>query len=375
MKYLKFIAFLLVLSSVSFLSCKKDVVPSGTASYIPTTATNVTGFDLKRLMKKADFESIKDMEFYQEIVKDTKNTAIAAAMKDPSKSGIDLNGRIYISTDVDKDNPENFATHILVPLSNADDFEKLITASDMEFTEQNGLRVFIPSSNGDSSAAMIWDDRLLTINFSNAGKMDVVSKAEKLFGIAPEQSLAHNQNFAKAANSDHDMVTWISTNTLAKNPAAKMALSFVDIDADALKDNYVHGYGDFENGKIVGHTDFYFNDKLEDEVLTRFFKEKSESDFSKVLPSEGLSFAMTGALNFRGMDKFLSERPQSKNYADLVLNNMAGFERKELLATLSGDMMVAGYPDTDEKSGNFIAALSIKNNSKAKEMLENASGQ
>lgn len=369
MKYLQFIAFLFLASCIAFTSCQNEPTPTGTAAYIPANATNVTGFDIKRLIKKADFDEIKDMEFYREIVADAKNPIIAEAIEDPTKSGIDLNGRIYISTDIAKNDHERFSTHVIVPLSNASDFEKLVASADMEFNQENGLRILAPDS--DSSSAMIWDDNILTINFSNQS-MDVISNAKKIFDLQPEQSLAQNKDFAKVANSDHDMVTWMTTNTLAKNPAAKMAFTFIDIDASALKENYIHGYGDFENGKIVGHTDFYFNDELEDELLNRLFHENQGADFSKVLPSDDLAFAMTGAINFRGIDKFLSERPQNKKYADLVINDFAGFERKEILETLSGDMMIAAYPDTEEKSGNFIAALAIKNKSKAKEMLENA---
>ena len=166
----------------------------------------------------------------------------------------------------------------------------------------------------------------------------------------------------------------MSTNTVAENPAAGMALNMIDIDRDALKDNFIHGYGDFEKGKIVGHSDFYLNKALGRGLLGRFFKDGSTTDFSKVLPNENLTFAATGALNFRGMDQFLSERPQTKEYADFVLNDFAGFERRQIIETLNGDMMIAGYTvnPEDMQDGKFIAALALKNNGKAKEMLEKA---
>ena len=103
-----------------------------------------------------------------------------------------------------------------------------------------------------------------------------------------------------------------------------------------------------------------------------FFNDKATTDFTKVLPTDDLTFALKGALNLRGMDQFLSERPQSKQYADFVLNDVAGFERKQILEILNGDAMIAGYGPKGMDGGNFIAALAIKDNSKAKEFLEKA---
>ncbi len=354
------------------VSCKNDNDVTGTAAYIPSTATTVTGLDIQRLMKKADFESIKDMEFFRDMVgKATKQSpVIAAALEDPAKSGIDLNGKIYMTTDLDKNDPESITTHILVPLANANDFEKLVEAADVKFETENGLNVF--SSGNRNDAVMMWDDKLMTLSFSNFSENDTESKARLLFELDSEQSLASNKNFAKAIRTDHDMVTWMSTNSIAENPAAGMALNMIDIDRDALNDNFIHGYGDFENGKIVGHSDFYLNKELGRGFLGRFFKDESSSDFSKVLPTDNLTFAMTGALNFRGMDQFLSERPQTKEYADFVLNDFAGFERKEILETLNGDMLIAGYSADGIRDGNFITALALKNNDKTKDMLNKA---
>ena len=147
-------------------------------------------------MKKADFESIKDMEFFRDMVgKATKQSpVIAAALKDPAKSGIDLNGKIYMTTDLDKNDPEQMTTHILVPLSNSDDFEKLVEAANMNFENKNGLNVFSPDSQGD--AVMVWDDNLMTLSFSNASDKDVEAKARMLFELDEEQSIVNNKSFA-----------------------------------------------------------------------------------------------------------------------------------------------------------------------------------
>ena len=370
MKMIKSFACLLALSFL-IASCQNDSEIAGPATYIPATSTSVMSFDIEKLMKKADFESIKKMSFYQDMLQKSadKNQLIADVLKDPTKSGIDLQGQLYVASDLDKDDPERIATHVLVPLASASDFEKLITASDLEYESINGLK-YIPTENNQ---IMTWSDDLLVFSFTNDYETNIKELAMKVFETNPETSIAQNGDFKKAMRSDHDMSAWMTTNSLAKNPAAGMAFNMIDMDPDALEENYVHGYGDFENGKMVGHADFYFNRKMGKGFLGRFFNDGSETNFSEVLPAENLAFAMSTSINLRGIDQFLSERPQSKEYADFVLNDVAGFERNELLKTLNGDVMIAGYHSNgkiDEE--NFILAVALKNNGKAEEMLKKA---
>ena len=146
------------------------------------------------------------MEFFRDMVgKATKQSpAIAAALENPSKSGIDLTGKIYMTTDIDKNDPESITNHILVPLANASNFEKLVKAADIEFETQNGLNVYVSGKRND--AIMMWDDKLMTLSFANSSDINVQSKARELFVLEGEQSLASNKDFAKAVKTDHDMV-------------------------------------------------------------------------------------------------------------------------------------------------------------------------
>ncbi|HFA51215.1 MAG TPA: DUF4836 family protein [Bacteroidetes bacterium] len=372
MKFIKSIAFLLLLSPFIFTNCKSDPDSlSGTESHIPATATSVNGIDLQRLMKKADFESVKQMDFYQKMIADAKkqSPALAAAMMNPEKSGIDLTGKIYLTTDVDKEQPDQVTTHIIVPLANAADFEALALSTDMTFKNENGLNIYVPE-NGKT--AMIWSEDLLVLSHSNKESENVTGSAKKIFELKGEESLANNKGFRKAMSADHDLSVWMSSNTVSRNSKANMAMAFIGVDPAALEDNHIKGYADFENGKMVGRADFNINDELEDEVFDRFFKKEPKTDFSKVLPADKLSFAMTGALNFRGMDKFLSEHPQSKEYADFVLNDMGGVARKDILSTLNGDVMIAAYAGKDGLKEQFVIALALKNERSANAMLQKA---
>ncbi len=368
MKFIKSIAFLILLSPFFLTNCTNDPVATGAAAYIPATSTSVTGIDVQRLMQKADFESVKQMAFYKKMVSESskKSEVIAAVLENPAKSGIDLNDRVYLTTDVEKDNPKQVTFHVLIPLSNVADFEKLVKEAEVDFETQNGLKIFQP----ENGAAFVWNDELLTITGGDNGDMDVLPKAKQLFEMGENEPVALKGGFNKAMNADHDLVTWFSSSTIADNPTANMALRFIDIAPEALKENYVHAYSDFEDGRIVGHSDFYIKKELGKGLIGRFFKNGTNTDFSKVLPSENLVFAMVGAIDFRGIDKFLSEQPQTKDKADFVLNSIGGLERKKILEMLNGDVMLASYSENEIKDGNYIIAFAIKNPAKASAMLE-----
>lgn len=373
MNQLKNFTFLIVLGALFLSSCQKDIPLTGAATYIPAKATSVTGFNMQRIMKKADFEAIKDMEFFKEMNRKAsdQNPLIAAVLKDPYKSGIDLDDKIYIATELDKDQPKTMTNHLMIPLSNVGDFESLLKAADFKFEQEDGLTI-LHAIGGDEVPTMMWNDQLAVISIGNSEEVNIAERTKELFSLKKEESLLGENSFAKAINQDHDMVTWMSTNQLAENPTAGMALRMIDIDRDALRENFVHAYADFNEGEIKGHADFFLTREMSKEIIQRLFKDKSDTDFSKVLPKDQLMFAMKGAMNFRGMDQFLSERPQSKEYADFVINDFAGFERKEIIETLDGDVMVAAYAADNEKSGQFIAAMALKNNGKAEKMLAKA---
>ena len=375
MNFIKKISFLLFASAFLFnFGCQKDAkIPSDALAYVPATSTIVTAVNLKKLMQKADFEAVKKMEFYQDMLNETgkKNPELSRVLLNPEASGIDLDQKMYMATDVKKENPEEMTTYLLFSLKNAEDFANLFKDQSAEITESNGIKMI----GNDANATLAWNDGLAVFAFSNNSETPLSQQIAQIFKADPANGIAKNSNLRKAIDSDHDIASWMSTDQLAKNDAAGMALNLIDIDPEALKGNYVHSFGDFENGRIIGHSDFFITKDLGEKFIGRFFKKGVKSDFSKVLPGEELTFAAAGALDLRGIDQFLSERPQSKDYADFVLNDL-GMKRKDLLDIFGGDMLVAAYRGDDVfNDPKFLIAIDLKSKKKAQEFLDLAEKQ
>jgi Domain of unknown function (DUF4836) len=371
MNFIKsFSTYLLVSIILMVVACKKDATSSNDAlAYMPPTATSITAIDLKKLMQKADFKAIQQMDFYKEMVSKSEkdNPHITKVLLDPKESGVNLEGKIYSATAFDENNPEEMTTYFYVPLKDAKAFESLWKGSDNEVTEKDGIKMI---DNGGNSL-MGWNQSLVIFAFTNEPSDAFIDRFMAAFTKNEKNELAKDASLQKALSSNHDITSWLSTNPLAKNTGAGFALKMIDVEPDALKDNFISSYADFEKGKMVGHSDFIINDKLGKDFIGRFFKDEAKADFSKVLPKEKLTFATVMALDLVGIDKFLSERPQSKQYADFVLNDM-GIKRKDMIDALGGDVMIAGFSGNTLHDSNIQVSLSLKNEAKAKELLQTA---
>jgi len=354
--------------------CQKDAkVPADALAHVPATASTVTAINLKKLMQKADFESVKKMAFYQDMMAGANNKSpeIGRILMDPETSGIDFEQKAYLATDVNKDNPEEMTTFLFFTLKNAGDFTNLFKGHSGEITEKNGIKML-----GNSTNSMLgWNDRLAVFAFSTQPATEFSDQVVQLFKAGPANGAAALPGLLKALDGDHDFANWTTTDQLAENPAAGMALNLIAINPDALKGNHIHSYGDFEKGRIVGRSDFFISKDLGEQFIGRFFKDEVDTDFSSILPGEGLTAAVACAMDLRGLDKFLSERPQSKEYADFVLNDM-GMKRKDLLEVFGGDMLFATYGgEKGIEDTKLLVAAQMKSKKKAQEFLDQAEKQ
>ncbi len=371
MKLTKSIAICIIASFTIMIGCKEDLEQVGVANYIPSNSNAVTGINTARLMEKADFEAIKKMDFYNRLVSEAnkENSLIADVLMNPSNSGIDLSQKIYIANQVKNIDSIDAALQVFVPLSSVANLEKIMKEAGVAIESENGLKYYSPQPN----FAMVWNDEVLTFTLNSKNDENILNKGFSIFENREEKTqISEQKGFSQAMDSEHDIVSWFSSTAIANDPAVRMASNFMDIDPEILQDNYIHSYADFENGKIVGHADFKVKRAFGRGLIGRLIQDESKTDFSQVLPTDGLSFAVSTSFNFNGIDRFLSERPLTKDKADFVLNNLSGLKRKELLETFSGDMMLASYSTELVNKEDILVALAFKNEKKAKEFFEEA---
>ena len=351
----------LLLAAFLILSaCKSDAPGVGddaAFAMIPQGVTSVTSVDIGALMEKMDYEQVKTKGFFAEMKQeliDDGNQVLVDVLENPESSGIDLDQPVYLVYDVDAKNLDNATTYILASVADKAAFASLVGKStNSAVTAAAGFEYVQP----DRKAVVGWNDDVAMIGGSQA-YTDLTVTANKVFGVTEESSMADNADLRKALTVDADVKTWLTLDAIADNPQAAMGLGVAQISKDDLKDNYIHGYANFEKGKLVSHTDLFLKPGLTKDI-DKLFKDRPKMDAEDFVPGENLVFVFSNSLSFRGLDEVLSGLPFVKGMVNQSLGEY-GFSTEDLAATFGGDIVVAAYTsptDPQRVSGVFITDL------------------
>ena len=121
-------ALLVIMTLLS--ACRNE--PSGSSSKIlnsiPQNAISITEINVPSILDKMDFESVKQMEFYQEMAQEAarENPLFKEVLLDPSNSGIDLKQKQYIANVMDEKTVGNSVTLMIASIADETAFAKLL---------------------------------------------------------------------------------------------------------------------------------------------------------------------------------------------------------------------------------------------------------
>ncbi len=324
---------------------------------IPANATVVTAFDLPTLMEKANFEAVKQMDFYQFFAEKAQEESdiLATVFANPENSGIDLTKKAYLSIELNPDNPEEIYTGIIFNLVSPEDFAGFANS----FRDANvGKRAGYQIADLNESTSLAWNDRVGVIALGE-GIYETEEVMNAFFTPNTETNLANNENLTALLAEEHDVTSWLTSNALAKNKSAKLVLSLAKIDPEALNDNFVHGHVDFDQGKVKAKLNYFFQEKLIEDI-NLLFKENVKTDFSPYISGENLNIYLSAALDFEGLNTALSKRPQIKMFADFALKSY-GLSIQKLNGALDGDFVFATYTGNVNNRQEGLFGIKLNN--------------
>jgi hypothetical protein len=324
---------------------------------IPAQATTVTEINLPSLMEKADFEAMKEMPFYEDMLSKVweEDPQAATLLEDPSQLGIDLEKPAYLFYTINPEDINESFFALVTYVKDQDLFENNIQKGGREIAKGSSFKYLEPTGNG----ILAWSaDGLCLMGFSNS-YVDLVKEAEAYFS-EKESSVSQNKDLQKCFSEKHDIASWSNLNAFAENSDAQFALSMANIDPEALKDNFFHSYADFEDGQVVGNTRWSLQKGLTKD-LDKLFKDAQSSDHTKYLPAEDMALYLSNALDLRGWNEVLSARPQAKNFLNFTLQEF-GITFEDIVKALDGDLTLAFYSSegNSDGSGLFITDIDKK---------------
>ncbi|MDZ7877048.1 MAG: DUF4836 family protein [Saprospiraceae bacterium] len=345
-------------------SCNKTANLDDASKAIPKDAVSVTAINAPSMFQKADFESVKQMDFYKAMVDSASshNTTMADILRDPRKSGVDFTKNIYLVQDY-QIGKSDAGTVALMSLSNAGDFENLLknSSKDVKIESKDGIKFIVSTPKTENTAptnedgfnyadrnkeratTVAWNDKMAIIgDFTEGGGF------RKYFNLKAGETVAANAQFGKLLAAKHDVYTYMSFDKLADDASIKTGAGAMNIDPKDLKGNYAMGYADFENGEIVSKSDYQINAGLRKE-WGLMFKDNVKTDFSKYLKGNNLGFAMTLALDMKGIKEIINTSPQLKGAIELGKGSDS-FSTDDIFKAFDGDVVVAAAPNVANTS-------------------------
>lgn len=349
--------FMFLAIGMIMTSCKNDaaIQMDAAVQHIPSDATQVTVIRIPQLMKKVDFNSLKEMDFYKQMMKEAGNQdpLVAKILYDPSESGINLEQNAYFISDINPNNPDEMMNGMMMNIADAAKFAQLVKSSPMSTNAQSGDG-FQYTSEGDGFLA--WNDEIAFFGQVNGGELK--SKLNKVFNIGDGASILSSDNFEKPGSSTDDISFMVSTDALSQNEQLAFGAMTMGWSKEDLIGNYLNGTVNFEDKKMTVDLDVLFK-KIIATDLGMPFKSSISTDFSPYIPKDNLSGAFTFGLNAKGLLQILKE----KNVAGF-LNSQSGLDQMglsldDLANAIDGDMMLAIQRKGSEGKPAGIFSLSI----------------
>lgn len=362
----KLLVLVALFGLVGFSSCNDAKIDAkSTLNNVPEDASFLLSINPKQLMEKADFEAVKKMAFYKEMLSELEEgneKDLIAIMNNPTESGIDLDRNANIFFAPNPEDMEDLTGGIIFGIADADKLEAILKKSKDKVQEGDGFKYINASNDG----VIAWTE---TVGFAGtAGDEDNIEATLK--GIfAGDSKITSNSSVKKALGSGHDISYWMTSSNMvdALYDEFQMQLSMASLKKEDLMNNNFSGYTDFEKGKIesIGKYDLT-NGLLKD--LKLLMKEEVKTNFRKHIPNKNLGMVFTGAVNMKGVNQLLKDKgasglfnTQAKQY-DMTSDDVAD--------AIDGDMFVANYMVDGSMEPQLLVGMKIGDVKKFDKMLD-----
>lgn len=352
MRTWKFLIFSSLFTILVFSACKRDdLLPGDALVYVPGTVTSVTAINVNRLMEKADFDALKQMEFYQDFLEKVRqeNSAFAQVMRDPRKAGIDLDNNVYLNVELDQPGQSGMMT-VVFTIKDKNAFEKTLDDLDINYLPASQE----PGLFQEHGTALLWNEAVGILGFGSENTIQ--QQVEAYLNTSEEQSVNRNKNLRDALSNDFDVLNWTTSagfvDLFQIGPIGKVA-RYTEED---LRENYLQSYLFFEEGQVRAETRYQLQSKLATD-LALVLNDEVDTDFSESIPHDNLFFFANFGLRPKGINQLLIEY-HIQGLSDESFKQY-GFTMEDVINAFSGDAAIAIYQEDNDQIINFPSFLMV----------------
>ncbi|MBN2892148.1 MAG: DUF4836 family protein [Bacteroidales bacterium] len=330
----------LLSSLVLFNACKKK---SSVFAVIPEDTKAVLVFDLKSVLKKADFINIEDYSFFNTAMNEVENEnkkvfrLLEDFIEDPTTSGISLFGDSFVYF-VDEGSDEKFVVWAL-PLSNGDKFgnwiDMLLDASDASFDiEKTSNYKYI---NFDDNSGIAWNKEvaIFVVPTDYKSEDNIEDMMDYLMDLDTKDQISQNKDFIDFYSKKKDVSAWLDYSLLEDIDDYKNVMKTMNMDLDEMQ---LSLYLEFLDGEIKFTTTVKMPDNKE---ITDIYDAKFNGDILKYSPDKTLGL-LTYAFNPEALGEYIQNISTYALINDGVKEEI-GYSIDEILASFGGSFFVNVY--------------------------------
>jgi Domain of unknown function (DUF4836) len=360
----------------------------GVLSFIPKDAQNIYVVNTPSIIKKADIDAIKNLDFMKELLmkSESENNDAQKIMKNPAESGVSFTQPMVFTLSKTENAQYDLVT-MMAPLADFDKFNKIMQSLERKVESKAGINV----AQGDSNA-VAWNNKMVV--FSSFKK----SKEKKgLAGLTETDSTAAEQSLPKLDPSvlfqkseinprvaavsalmkeQHDIYIYQTTDGTSNSPSAMIAGMLFNLNPDDLDGNVTNGWADFENGRIYGETHQKLNAVIQ-EKFGALFNKKPTVNWNNYLNLSGDNKPMATfslSLNPAGIQQMINESPMMKQGLEKAKTKASNkFSVEDLIKAMGGDIFISVGMNAGKV--DFLVGLSVKDKKAAFDLLGDIKGE
>lgn len=335
-----FKSYLLPLLALVLLgtACQTDNAEKTSAlRYIPDDINSLLIIDMPDLMQKADFEEIKELDFYKKFLLSAANEkpSIARILEDPAASGLNIDEHFYLAMKMKSTSGAPDFAAFVAPVQDKDALEQTLSALDIQFVPASQNFGYSDLQRGH----MVWNDEVIVMGVGSEEGL-LHDKIESFLNTTPKNGLYRNKNLQKSLKRDFDMAHWLRLDPFLEGLNNELFSAVAGLSQDDLTDNYLNSFVHFNAGEMEGETFFQIKRGVTND-LQLFFKEKVKTNFGKHMPGEGLGVMMTAAMDLKGINQILIEKHVKGLGIQRLEEYRLSFE--DFVRAFSGEVAIGAY--------------------------------
>lgn len=343
-------------NGIKLVNRSPGIFKKESAFLAPPSATLILSFNLKNILSEIGFDKLKTSQPYITKLSESyaTNPVFTNVFRDPEKCGINTDKKALFYIDVGDNDEETYSATVLC----LKDVVKLVAN-----IKTSGLHKVMKEKHYEyaklgNNNAMAWNPDFVMFVTTNP-ELDINSIFEQVFIIDAEKYFDKSPDYIESFDkSSADGSFWLDMTSYARNQLHATGKPG-ELPEMLLKGNVVHGDLDFETGYFQADIRFKLNNILS-EGLKGFFKNDKDRTITQYIPLNNPSFVANLSLNIDGLFSFLLRDPENKIEARNSLVEY-GLLVDDFGKALTGDVLLAGFPNDTTSKSSVLFGLKIKN--------------